>query len=91
MFPTDDLALCFVCRLCKHMAQAAAHGRDQCGQPCGGPSKGMAFPHYWGQIQRAYLLKYCYKCGKDATRILDVGGMGKLGVCETHAKGGGAG
>jgi hypothetical protein len=46
----------------------------------------MAFPHYWGQIQRAYLLKYCYKCGKDATKILDVGGMGKLGVCETHVE-----
>jgi len=86
MIPSGDLSLAFICRLCEHMARAKEQGRDQCNQPCGGPSKMLAFPCYQGQIERTYLAKFCYLCGKNASKTLDVGGRGKLGMCETHAK-----
>ena len=84
--PLDDLSLVFICRACEHMLRAKEHGQDQCDQKCGGPSKGMTFPCYKGQVPLTYLVKYCYKCGKDASATLGLRGH-CFGLCETHTEG----
>ena len=85
MLPTDDLSLMFLCRLCSHMAEAKEHGQDQCGQECGGPSRGMNFPCYKGQMPFETLVRFCFKCGRDAVTTRAVSGR-CLGLCEVHAQ-----
>jgi len=86
--PIDELGLCYICRMCSQMEKAKRHGADACGVPaCGGPSKGLAFPWYAGPLPRAWFTKYCYKCGKNATKKMVVKGKGELGLCDVHAEG----
>ena len=68
--------------MCERLAEAAANGGDICGMPnCGGPNSGRTFPDYRGPLL-GVKASYCYRCGENSDKIIEVGDQGRVGLCK---------
>jgi len=84
--PDPNSPLAFICKMCYKMAAAIENGKSDCGvSACGGPKKGHTFPSYHGPLTKEQKKQYCYRCGKDSGKIIQIKGEEPLGVCTTCA------
>jgi hypothetical protein len=80
----------FVCSHCVKLHAGLNRGETHCGfalkgRDCGGPISGLCFPEYEGILSRATIAKSCFRCGKEATRLVSVKG-GFVGACDEHVR-----
>jgi len=75
----------FVCSWCEHLHNAVDRSSGEnisvCGEKCGGPLAGKAFPEYKGPLG-GNLSGACFLCGGEPTASVSIGG-GMLGICES--------
>lgn len=71
-----------VCATCDHYWNALDKKLGSCGQNCGGPMAGMAFPKYKGPITN--LVNICFRCGSPSTHALRLEDNKALGCCDSH-------
>ena len=78
--------LAFPCSMCIRMWRATDSGSDVCdaGSGCGGPMAGMSFPLYHGCLGRESMAKFCFRCGRVASKLVTAMDGGYLGVCDKH-------
>jgi hypothetical protein len=81
--------MAFPCAVCVKMWAALDKGSEVCevglnGTHCGGPMVGMSFPFYEGALSRDVLVKFCFRCGDPASKLVEPTDGGIIGVCEKH-------
>lgn len=73
-----------VCAWCEHWHNNKDRNHEVvCGQSCGGPKRGMAFPKYKGPWEGS-LVRLCFVCGDEPDAMAEIKGQGMVGVCSFH-------
>ncbi len=82
--------LAFTCAMCLKFWRARAAGHEQCeaaqlGLSCTGPMGGSTFQQYEGPLTPEARTRFCFRCGKEATKGLRFGAcLTVVGVCDPH-------
>lgn len=86
-----QMGYAFVCSHCAKLQRPAAKGIRACEaansiKECGGPLSGKAFPEYEGPLTRDAIADLCFRCGKQSSNLVQVGGTGFVGACKEHVE-----
>jgi hypothetical protein len=84
-----EMGFSFICANCTKMHTGIMRGEQHCGyalrgRVCGGPISGEAFQQYEGPLTKQTIAEVCFRCGADATELIEVKGKGFVGACEQH-------
>jgi len=77
----------FPCTVCAKMWRALDRGAEVCeaSMTCGGPMMGKSFPDYEGVLNGS-LVRFCFRCGRQASKLVSPPDGGYIGVCDEHIK-----